>query len=183
MYGIVNQSIQGLIRKEFGEETWLKIIAKSKLEISDFENHEVYDDQYTYVLAGAAAEILCTSLEAVLKLFGEFWILDISLKKYPSLMGSGGNSFREFMKNLPNFHNRIYLSYPKLIPPEFKVSEKDDAILVEYYSNRPGLTPMMEGMLVGLTKMFNEHNAVVVLLEEKINTGKEFDLFRITWEQ
>ncbi|PHX74268.1 MAG: hypothetical protein CK547_04155 [Chitinophagaceae bacterium] len=47
MYGIVNQSIQQLIKTEFGEETWLNIVQESKLDITDFENHEVYDDKYT----------------------------------------------------------------------------------------------------------------------------------------
>jgi hypothetical protein len=183
MYGIINQSIQELIIKEFGEETWLKIISKCKLDVAEFQNHETYDDKYTYLLAGAAAEILCIEISAVLKLFGEFWITDISLKKYPALMTSGGITLKEFMRNLPNFHNRIYLSYPKLIAPEFKIiDDENKTIWVEYYSNRPGLTHMMEGMLVGLTKIFNEPFASINLVEEKTMTGKEFDLFSIVWK-
>ncbi|MEY4778403.1 MAG: hypothetical protein RIS13_1151, partial [Bacteroidota bacterium] len=121
MYGIINQSIQDLVVKEFGEETWLKIIAKSKIDVHEFQNHQVYDDAYTYRLAGAVSEVLNTDLNTVLKMFGEFWILEISLKKYPSMMASGGLSFKEFMLNLPNFHNRVYLTYPELVAPEFKV--------------------------------------------------------------
>jgi hypothetical protein len=141
MYGIINQSIQELIIKEFGEETWLKIISKCKLGVAEFQNHEIYDDNDTYALAGAAAKILSIEVSAVLKLFGEFWITDISLKKYPALMTSRGLELKEFIRNLPNFHNRIYLSYPKLIAPEFKITEdENETIWVEYYSNRPGLT-------------------------------------------
>jgi hypothetical protein len=42
---------------------------------------------------------------------------------------------------------------------------------------------MMEGMLIGLTKIFNEPFTTVNLVEEKTNTGKEFDLFSIVWEK
>lgn len=80
MYGIINQSIQDLVVKEFGEETWLKIIAKSKIDVHEFHNHQVYDDAYTYQLAEAVSEVLNTDLNTVLKMFGEFWILGISLK-------------------------------------------------------------------------------------------------------
>ncbi len=144
MYGIINQSIQELILKEFGEETWLRILNKSGVDVAEFQNHEVYDDSYTYKLAGAISEILDTKLENVLKMFGEFWIIEISQKKYPSMMATGGSSFKEFMLNLPTFHNRVYLTYPKLIAPEFKVREDNDSLLVEYHSAREGLAPLME---------------------------------------
>ena len=177
------QSIQDLVVKEFGEETWLKIIAKSKIDVHEFQNHQVYDDAYTYRLAGAVSEVLNTDLNTVLKMFGEFWILEISLKKYPSMMASGGLSFKEFMLNLPNFHNRVYLTYPELVAPEFKVRMDGDAMLVEYHSQRPGLTAMMEGMLHGIVKMFKEQGVQVLLESEKINSNLDHDLFRITWEK
>ncbi len=183
MYGIINQSIQDLVVKEFGEETWLKIIAKSKIDVHEFQNHQVYDDTYTYRLAAAVSEVLHTDLNTVLKMFGEFWILEISLKKYPSMMASGGLGFKEFMINLPNFHNRVYLTYPELVAPEFKVRMDGETMLVEYHSLRPGLTAMMEGMLHGIVKMFKETGIIVLLESEKINSGLDHDLFRIIWEK
>jgi len=181
MYGIINQSIQELVIKNFGEETWLKIIARSNLAIAEFENHEVYEDETTYKLAQTIADVLETTLEAVLKLFGEFWILDISMKKYPSMMAAGGNNLKEFMLNLPTFHNRVFMTYPKLIAPEFKVREEEGDLWVEYHSQRNGLTPLMEGMLVGITKMFNETSVIVELVKTKEKDQLNHDLFRIKW--
>ena len=179
MYGIINQSIQELILKEFGEETWLRILNKSGVGVAEFQNHEVYDDSYTYKLAGAIAEILDTTLENVLKMFGEFWIIEISQKKYPSMMATGGSSFKEFMLNLPTFHNRVYLTYPKLIAPEFKVREDNESLLVEYHSAREGLAPLMEGMLIGITKMFGEDDKKILKEYSKTPNGPDHDLFRI----
>ena len=179
MYGIINQSIQELILKEFGEETWLRIVNKSGVDVAEFQNHEVYDDSYTYKLAGAISEVLDTKLENVLMMFGEFWIIEISQKKYPNLMATGGKGFREFKLNLPPFHNRVYLTYPKLIAPEFKVREDNDTLLVEYHSAREGLAPLMEGMLIGITKLFGEEDRKIVKEYSKMPNGPDHDLFRI----
>ncbi len=181
MYGIINQSIQQLIITEFGEETWLKVVQESKLDTTDFENHEVYDDTYTYALAEAAAKILNTDINTILNRFGEFWIMDISIKKYPALMYGGGTTLKEFMNNLPKFHNRVALSYPNLTAPEFKVIDDGNNLQIEYHSQRDGLTPMMNGMLIGLTKMFNQEKVVVELISNKGENGLTYDLFRMTW--
>jgi hypothetical protein len=58
-----------------------------------------------------------------------------------------------------------------------------DAMLVEYHSQRPGLTAMMEGMLHGIVKMFKEQDVQVLLESEKIKSNLDHDLFRITWEK
>jgi len=179
MYGIINQSIQELIIQEFGEETWLRILNKSGVDVPEFQNHEVYDDAYTYKLAGATAQVLDTTVNNVLKLFGEFWIVEISQKKYPNLMASGGMNLKDFMLNLPNFHNRVYLTYPQLVAPEFKVYEDETSILVEYHSQREGLAPMMLGMLEGILKCFGDTLKKVEQVYSKSIDGPDHDLFRI----
>jgi Haem-NO-binding len=183
MYGIINQSIQQLVTKELGEETWLKIINKSGIDIYEFKNHEQYDDKYTYLLASALAEHLQSPVSTVLKRLGEFWIMDISLKKYPGMMASGGVNFREFMLNLPKFHNRVYLSYPELVAPEFKIRDEGDKLAVEYHSQREGLTALMEGMLHGIVKMFDEKDISIDLVYSKQANLADHDLFLITWRK
>jgi hypothetical protein len=181
MYGIINQAIQQMVIRDHGEEEWLNIIHKSGIDIYEFRNHESYDDKYTYLLAETLAEHLNTHITEILRALGEFWIIDISLKKYPAMMATGGNSFREFLLNLPKFHNRVYLSYPDLIAPEFKINDNGDNITVEYHSEREGLTHLMEGMLLGIIKMFNEDHVSVKLVYTKSNSTFDHDLFLITW--
>lgn len=181
MYGIINQAIHQMVMRDHGESVWLNMIHKSSIDVSEFRNHESYDDKYTYLLASALAEHLNKPVADILRSFGEFWILEISLKKYPAMMAAGGNNFRTFLLNLPKFHNRIFLSYPNLIAPEFLIHEHDDCISVQYHSQRAGLTHLMEGMLIGIIKMFNEHNAVVSIEYTKSNTQFDHDLFLIKW--
>jgi hypothetical protein len=61
------------------------------------------------------------TLSEVLITFGEWWVVKTTREKYPGLMESGGN-LRDFNK-FTELHNRVMLIYPKLTPPEFKVSD------------------------------------------------------------
>ena len=173
MYGIVNKSIEELIEKEFGEDEWLKDI-----ESINFLSHEQYDDSITYRLVKETALFLNTTQQEVLIKFGHYWILNTGLEKYGALMWSGGKQFDEFMMNLPSFHTRIMLMYPDLVPPEFLVTESNGKLLVEYHSERPGLTYFVYGLLEGLATMFK------ISIKIDINQKKEnqnYDLFTIKW--
>jgi hypothetical protein len=64
---------------------------------------------------------------------GEWWILRVTKEKYGSLLEAGENSLRDFLINLPPFHNRLILTYPKLTPPEFRVSDITDQSIHLYY--------------------------------------------------
>ncbi len=96
-------------------------------------------------------------------------------------MAAGGQNFSEFLLNLPKFHNRVYLSYPDLIAPEFKITKKADCFEVEYHSQREGLTHLMEGMLQGIIKMFGEKNVTVKIGYTRLNSSHDHDLFIIKW--
>jgi hypothetical protein len=71
-------------------------------------------------------------------------------------MEYAGNNFIEFMDQLPNFHSRVMLLYPEIIPPEFlkeKIDEK--SFLLHYYSKRIGLGSFMTGLIEGLAQMYD----------------------------
>jgi hypothetical protein len=180
MYGIVNKAIQDLITENYGEEVWEKVRATSGVDIDFFLSNEPYDDDITYKLAGAAASTLQISVDQVLQAFGEWWILKTGKEKYGGLMQAGGNSLKEFLINLPLFHNRIMLMYPKLTPPEFKISDVEaNGLHVHYYSKRPGLKEFVRGLLSGLAKMFNTDVSIELL--QSRDEGKSHEIFKVSW--
>ena len=72
------------------------------------------------------------------------------------------------------------LSYERLKPPSFSVGdESEQHLLLHYVSERPGLTPMMVGLLKGLAQRFHEH--VDVSLEQSKAEGAAHDTFRVQW--
>ncbi len=180
MYGIVNKAIEELVTQKFGLDAWEAVKEKSGVDVDFFLSNEPYDDDITYKLAGAASEVLGITVGQVLNAFGEWWILKTGKEKYGGLMEAGGNNLKEFLVNLPLFHNRIMLIYPKLTPPEFKVSDvTDNSILVHYHSKREGLQEFVRGLLSGLAKMY-QTDAVIELIQSR-DDGSSHEIFKVSW--
>jgi hypothetical protein len=180
MYGIVNKAIEDLVKENFGEEKWELIRQRSGVEIDFFLSNEPYDDDITFKLAIATAEEMGMSVENVLIAFGEWWVLRTSKEKYGGLMEAGGASLKEFLKNLPVFHNRVMLIYPKLTPPEFKVSDAtENSIHVHYHSKREGLQEFVRGLLQGLGKLYKTDVAIELL--QTRDHGDHHEVFKVSW--
>jgi hypothetical protein len=180
MYGIVNKAIQDLITVNFGEEKWDLIKERSGIDVDYFLSNEPYDDDITFKLAVAASEILGISVGHVLNAFGEWWILKTGLEKYGGLMKAGGSNLKEFLVNLPLFHNRILLMYPKLTPPEFKVSHiEENSIHVHYHSKREGLQEFVRGLMSGLGKMFAVETTIELI--QTRDHGSTHEIFKVSW--
>jgi hypothetical protein len=180
MYGIVNKAIEDLVTENFGADKWEAVKQKSGVDVDFVLSNEPYDDAITYQLAGAASDILGLSVGQVLNAFGEWWILKTGKEKYGGLMEAGGSNLREFLVNLPMFHNRIMLMYPKLTPPEFKVSDAtENSIHVHYHSKREGLQEFVRGLLSGLAKMYNVE--VVIELLQTRDEGNTHEIFKVSW--
>jgi hypothetical protein len=180
MYGIVNKAIQDLVITNFGEQKWEDIRERSGIEEDFFISSEPYDDAITYKLAVAISEEMNMSVSDVLITFGEWWVIKTTKEKYAGLMESGGSTLREFLVNLPLFHNRVMLIYPKLTPPEFKVSDVSDKSLnLHYFSKREGLQEFVRGLLQGLGKMFD--TPVEIELLHTRDQGDTHEIFKVSW--
>ncbi|MFN8165106.1 MAG: heme NO-binding domain-containing protein [Bacteroidia bacterium] len=180
MYGIVNKVIRELVVANYGEAKWEAIRKKSGVTIDLFLSNEAYDDTITYKLAIAASEELNVSTDQVLHSFGEWWVLKTAQQHYGSMMSAGGKNLREFLINLPNFHNRVSLLFPKLSPPEFRISNlKEHSLHLHYYSGRPGLNQFVHGLVSGLAKMFNEE--IVIQHIDSRDKGLDHEVFLIQW--
>lgn len=180
MYGIVNKAIEELITENFGEEKWEAIKEKSGVDIDYFISNEPYDDDITYKLAGAASEVMGITVDQVLIAFGEWWVMRTVKEKYGGLVDAGGNSLKEFLINLPMFHNRVMMIYPKLTPPEFKVSDLTETSMhLHYFSKRAGLKEFVRGLLQGLSKSYNTHLDIELI--ESRDEGKDHEIYKLTW--
>ncbi len=161
MYGLINISIKKLIIGNFGSEKWAEVVSSAELEDDLFISNKTYDDKITYQLISAAAKVLKTPPEQILKEFGRYWVLEVAPKGYGKLLDAGGKTFQEFMLNLPNFHSRIMLIYPQVKPPHFEVSAIDTKTLqLMYGSDREGLLPFVLGLIDGLATRFSVKVAI-----------------------
>lgn len=181
MYGIVNKAIKELVTNNFGEDTWNKVRKRSGISIDYFISNQSYDDDVTFQLARSVSEECGMSLRDVMIAFGEFWINHTGKEKYGSLMEAGGSTLREFLINLPNFHNRVILIYPNLTPPEFRVSDSEEKSLhLHYYSKREGLKDFVYGLLQGLGKFFNTPVQIEAIASRE--DGNDHEIFKVSWQ-
>lgn len=180
MYGLVNKSIEELVVANYGQEKWEEIKTKSNINIAYFISSESYDDDVTFTLAETIATELGVTVDDVLRLFGEWWILHTGKNHYGYMLESGGDNFKTFVLNLPSFHNRVMMMYPKLTPPEFKVSNvKEHHLHLHYFSQRKGLTAFVHGLMTGLGKFFNTE--VTTEHVESIPSENTHEIIKVSW--
>ena len=157
MYGLINKAVRGLVREQFGEEAWTRIRTRTGLEEDDFVSMDHYDDSVTYDLVGAASQELGLPAQAILEGFGTYWVKYTAVEGYGHLLDSAGSSLPEFLANLDQMHARVKLAFPDLKPPRFRVTDSnDEGLVLHYYSDRPGLAPLVVGLVRGLAERFGD---------------------------
>jgi hypothetical protein len=151
MYGMVNKAVEEMVVMHHGETMWEQIKAKAGVDVEVFMSNEGYPDDITYNLVGAASQMLNLPATQILRGFGEHWILHTAQQGYGGLMQANGRTLPEFLRNLPDFHSRVAMIFPKLQPPRFVCTEITESSLnLHYYSDREGLAEFVVGLMIGL---------------------------------
>ena len=110
MYGLVNQAVQGMVIAGFGEDIWERIKRDAGVDLDAFVSMESYDDSITYSLVEAGSAVLNLSPEAILRAFGEYWVLETAAEGYAELMQAAGSTLPEFIGNLDQLHSRVLMT-------------------------------------------------------------------------
>lgn len=177
---MVNKSVEEMIIAAHGEGQWREIKRRAGVTEEIFISNEGYPDDLTYRLVGAASELLKLPPVDILRGFGEHWVLHTAQHGYGHLMQAGGKTLGEFLVNLPQFHDRVILLYPKLQPPRFAVTDvTPQSLRLHYYSTREGLTHFVEGLISGLGKLYN--TPARSSLQQSRADGADHDVFLIEW--
>lgn len=164
MYGMVNSAVREHVIERYGAAAWDEVRAAAGTP-DRFEPMQPYPDALTYGLVGSVVSRFGVAAPTLLHDLGEFWIERIAKPHYAELMSATGTSFVAFVKNLDHMHARIRVTFPDYRPPSFRVlTLADDRLQVDYYSEREGLLPFVEGLFTGLaahinTKVSFEHVA------------------------
>jgi len=180
MYGMVNKAIEDMVVMHHGESVWEQIKTQAGVTVDVFMSNESYPDDVTYNLVGAASAVLQLPADQILMGFGEHWVLRTAQQGYGGLMNAAGKTLPEFMRNLPNFHSRVTMIFPKLKPPHFECTDiTDRSLTLHYHSHRQGLAPFVVGLMQGLGKKFN--TPVTVRQAAVKDQGAAHDVFEVSW--
>jgi hypothetical protein len=178
MHGLVNQGIHDLAVQLGGEQLWLDIRAAAGVDVDNFIGMDNYSDDMTYQLVHGASVVLGLSESDVLQAFGKHWVMYTGRRGYGPIFETMGSTLPEFLANLDGMHTRLSLSMPELRPPSFVCEQRTDQLLrLEYWSDRPGLAPMVLGLLSGLGELFELTLSVTHTIKK--SDGADHDEFMI----
>jgi hypothetical protein len=180
MYGMVNKAVEDMVCAKHGEAVWEQIKDRAGVDVDVFLSNESYSDEITYRLVEAASHVLKLSTEQILIGFGEHWVLHTAQDGYGGLLSAAGKNLPDFLRNLPRFHDRVVMIFPKLRPPHFECTDiQERSVLLHYFSHREGLAPFVVGLMHGLGKMFKTQ--VTVQQSAAKALGADHDIFIVTW--
>ena len=178
MYELINQDLHDLAIQIGGERLWREIKSRADVGLEAFVGMDTYPDDVTYRLVDATSAAMGISPAEVLHAFGKHWILYTARRGFGAIFDTMGRSLSAFLVNLDTMHARLSLSMPEMRPPSFVCEQlDDDRIRLEYWSDRPGLAPMVVGLLDGLGEMYG----VKVTVEQTVDRaqGADHDEFLI----
>lgn len=182
MYGLVNQAIEGLVRSQAGDATWETIKQRAGVKEDFFVGMQSYPDSVSYQLVGDASEVLGVPAAELLEQFGEYWVLYVAQQGYGHWLTMSGTSLKEVLLRLDYLHAQVGLSFPELKPPAFRCSDfQENALTLHYFSERPGLAPMIVGLIKGLASRFQ--TKVAVKQTASTAAGAEHDEFFVEYWQ
>ncbi len=180
MYGLVNQGVRDLAVQLGGEQLWHQIKSIADVPHQAFVGMETYPDDVTYRLVEAASTVLGGSSNEVLHAFGRHWILYTARRGYGAMFDTMGRTLPEFLANLDAMHTRLSLTMPELQPPSFVCEQRGAGqIRLEYWSHRPGLAPMVLGLLDGLGDLYGVSVSVTHTITR--TDGSDHDEFLIDY--
>jgi hypothetical protein len=178
MHGLVNQGVHDLAVQLGGEQLWVDIRTAAGVDVDTFIGMDNYSDDVTYQLVHGASVVLGLSESDVLQAFGKHWIMYTARRGYGPIFETMGPTLPEFLANLDGMHTRLSLSMRELRPPSFVCEQRTDHLLrLEYWSERPGLAPMVLGLLSGLGELFEVTLSVTHTIKK--SDGADHDEFMI----
>jgi hypothetical protein len=179
MYGLINMAIKQLVIDHYGSQGWVEVKTKASVKEDYFELLTVYDDAITYNLVKSASEVTGKSPSEVLQLFGKYWVTYASQAGYEPLLKLFGPNFKDCLVNLNRMHEHMGAMMPGLIPPEFEISKEISNTEFEliYKSQRPGLGPMVTGLLEALAIRYGINNLELKEISQESNSCR----FLIKW--
>jgi heme-NO-binding protein len=180
MYGMINLAIQEFLSERYGQPVWQSIKEQAAPSVDHFLTMEQYSDEVTRALVLKASEITGKSAEVTLDDIGEYWIGFALRSGYGELLAIIGKSLPEALNNLDNMHTRVGLIFPDLRPPSFWCTDVDDhSLVLHYQSERPGLAPMVPGLVRGLGTLLNTSVSVQHIVRRE--DAADHDQFLVTF--
>lgn len=142
MYGWIHTCLEKLILTRFGEVVWqnIKNEAKCSYKNGEFLRYDMYTDEQTFALVGASCKVLNLDMDAVLEVFGDYFMEYVRDEGYLNMLTLLGSNLREWLVNVNDLHKHLKNSLPDAKFPDFWCTDDDEpdgiheSMILHYYS-------------------------------------------------
>jgi hypothetical protein len=112
--------------------------------------------------------------------FDKWFTIATTKVKYAVLVASVSNNLKDFLINLPVFHNPVMFIYLKLTPPLFKVKNiRKNSLNLPYISKREKIHDLVRGPFKRLSNMISTTMSIELI--QYRNEVINFELLKISW--
>jgi guanylate cyclase soluble subunit beta len=142
---------------------------------------------------GGSQDSLLLSFEhhfSVIRLFelvnisnaGEYFVSYVNAQGYDRVLMTLGSNLAQFLLNLNNLHLHLSMGMPAMSAPAFRVTEiKPESLKLHYYSKRPGLWPIVKGVLQALAKTHFRFDITLEVIESREAGTNDHEVFLVTF--
>lgn len=155
MKGIVFNLLEGVVRREYGEDTWDDLLDVARLD-GGYTSLGSYPDEDLGKLVRAAASALGLPADEVIRWFGR-QAIPILADRYPEFF-EPHESTRPFLLTLNDIiHPEVRKIYPGANVPTFDCDTSDPHRLLMGYRSPRRLCALAEGFVEGAAALYREN--------------------------
>ena len=113
-------------------------------------------------------------------MFGEQFLLWCEESGYEKTLQLLGRSLMDFLENLDALHDHLAVIYPQMKAPSFRCVEGDDGLHLHYYSERSGLSVIVQGIVKSVARELYDTEVRVERIKLEQTGGQNHAEFLVT---
>ncbi|KAI1705039.1 heme NO binding associated domain-containing protein [Ditylenchus destructor] len=160
MMGYILNVLEALVLKVADEEKWAEIlqVAPEFLDSTKFRwNFKTnYDDKHTFKLIGACSDVLKIPMDDLLEAYGVFFLHHAMGDGWGDFLKCLARDLHEFLDMLSSMHFfivQVAYQSPRRGPSYKCEARPDGSLRLHYHSLRPGLYPIVKGLVLEVGKV------------------------------
>lgn len=158
---------QSFVVAGWGESGWQAVVDLCGLDQVARLSSCPYPDDNMYRILEAASEVLHEPNQAILERYGRFFLKQLIAQGYGSMLKCLGSTLPDFLGSLNDMHLHFSLSYGRMNAPVFRCEDVTlTALNLHYIAPRPGMWPIVVGMIKQLAADLFHHSIDIELIEE-----------------
>lgn len=156
MHGSFIIGLKEMIINKYDQDIWLEVLEHAGFEPNyrPLSNQEVNDEE-AIVLVKAAIKKLNLGERAFGEIFGRFWIHQFAREKYFAFF-SAYKSFKEFLMQINELHNRLTANLKRANPPRFEIRWENPFTAIIFYISKRQMVHIAVGLLKALGEYYHE---------------------------